>query len=343
MLQLKHTDRPVPTFKVIGIGGRRSRIDALVHPPETTFVGREAELNALTGALGDARRKNGRAVGVCAGAGEGKSRLLFELRQKHSLGRFRLCRGALRLSREEHPVFRRPGPGSRALRYFLERYGSGRERKAQGCIQAPRARSPGAWTASSSGAQHRPRERRSFRPSACAHSPQAVFSAVREIVLARTCKRPLILTIEDVHWIDQLSNDFLAYLVETIAELPVLLIVTYREQYRPAWLHHAYASEIRLEPLSAADAAKIVEGCDIQARLAYCLTWRCSPSGWRMPHLFCSPLWGGGGRGAKMVGVSQRLASSVIVERINRALRPRGHSASFPRTRTAMLCFGVQN
>ena len=88
MLQLKHTDRPVPTFKVIGIGGRRSRIDALVHPPETTFVGREAELNALTGALGDARRKNGRAVGVCAGAGEGKSRLLFELRQKHSLGRF---------------------------------------------------------------------------------------------------------------------------------------------------------------------------------------------------------------------------------------------------------------
>lgn len=81
-MRLKHTDQPVPSFRVLGVGGRRSRIDVAAHPPETAFVGRDAELAALLAALSFAERKGGRAVAICAEAGLGKSRLLFELRRK---------------------------------------------------------------------------------------------------------------------------------------------------------------------------------------------------------------------------------------------------------------------
>jgi len=271
-LQLKHTDLPFPTFKVIGIGGRRSRIDALVHPPMTTFVGRQAELNTLIGALGDVRRKNGRAVGVCADAGAGKSRLLFELRQKHSLRRVDHVEAHCASHGRNIPYF----AVQDLVRELCVISSCDTEAVAREKLTAvfgyhgPEIKEHGPLLLQVLNMGLANADPSDLPP---AHIlPQAVFSAVREIVLARTCKKPLILTIEDVHWIDKLSNDFLAYLVETIARLPVLLIVTYREQYLPAWLRHAYASEIRLEPLSAADAVKIVEGCVIQARLATSLT-----------------------------------------------------------------------
>jgi class 3 adenylate cyclase len=68
VLQLRHTDCPIAIYKVTGRGGRRSRIDAVAHPPETTFVGRGAELSALVEALAQATRRNGRVVGVTADA-----------------------------------------------------------------------------------------------------------------------------------------------------------------------------------------------------------------------------------------------------------------------------------
>jgi class 3 adenylate cyclase len=271
LLQLKHTDQPVPTFKVIGLGGRRSRVDFLVHPPETTFVGREAELNALIGAVGDAEQKSGRVIGVSADAGAGKSRLLFELRQKLSPKQFDYIEAHCASHGRNIPYFAvqdlvrelcgisssdTEAVARKKLKAFSRR---AREAQAHAALLLQVLNIPAA-DADPSG------------PPPPRVVPKAVFKAVWDIVLARTRNRPLLLSIEDVHWIDQLSNDFLAYLVETIAELPVPLIVTYREQYRPSWLHYAYASEIHLEPLSPADAAKIVEDGVKRARLATPMT-----------------------------------------------------------------------
>jgi class 3 adenylate cyclase/tetratricopeptide (TPR) repeat protein len=271
-LQLKHTDEPVPTFKVVGIGGRRSRIDVLVHPPETTFIGRDAELNALLEELSDAERKCGRLIGVCADAGAGKSRLLFELRQRLSPERFDYVEARCASHGRHIPYFAvqdlvrelcsvSPSDAEGVARKKLESVFTGQGRKAQGHGQLLlQLLNVGTANADRSG------------PPSSPVVPQAVYDAVREIVLSRARHRPLILAVEDVHWIDQLSNDFLAYLVETVSQLPMLLIITYREQYRADWLSHACASEIRLEPLSSADAAKIVEDSVRQLRLATSLT-----------------------------------------------------------------------
>ena len=40
---------------------------------------------------------------------------------------------------------------------------------------------------------------------------------------------------EDVHWIDPSSRELLDRVIERLAELPVLLLVTFRPEFQPPW------------------------------------------------------------------------------------------------------------
>jgi class 3 adenylate cyclase/tetratricopeptide (TPR) repeat protein len=83
-------------------------------------------------------------------------------------------------------------------------------------------------------------------------------------VLAYHARRtPLLLVLEDCHWIDPLSGDLLEYLARNLASLPVVLVVLYRpveterrHLFRLGQL--PYFSEIRLEDLTAAEAERLI-------------------------------------------------------------------------------------
>ena len=53
---------------------------------------------------------------------------------------------------------------------------------------------------------------------------QQTFIAVRNLLLAETKQRPLILIFEDLHWADEISLDLLAFLVESIEDKPVMVL-----------------------------------------------------------------------------------------------------------------------
>ena len=63
-------------------------------------------------------------------------------------------------------------------------------------------------------------------------------------------QRLLIFEIEDLHWIDNTSQDYLATLVESLAGTAILLLTTYRPGYRPPWLDKSYATQISLRNLA---------------------------------------------------------------------------------------------
>ena len=62
------------------------------------------------------------------------------------------------------------------------------------------------------------------------------------------------MVLEDVHWIDPLSQEFLQDLAQSNAELPLCVIVSSRTSGKPAGLNIA----IPLKPLSTDEMAKIV-------------------------------------------------------------------------------------
>src|SRR5205823_8653248 len=65
------------------------------------------------------------------------------------------------------------------------------------------------------------------RPAAAA-STEAFFAQARAFFAARAAERPLLLTLEDLHWADAASFDLLRSLARDLSSLPLLLLVTYR-------------------------------------------------------------------------------------------------------------------
>src|SRR5262249_48504160 len=94
-------------------------------------------------------------------------------------------------------------------------------------------------------------------------SPEArkarTLMAVTQMCLNGSRPQPLILEIEDLHWIDASSEECLTALVERIAGAALLVLVTYRPGYRPPWVDKSYATQMALPPLTPPDSLRVVQ------------------------------------------------------------------------------------
>jgi len=86
------------------------------------------------------------------------------------------------------------------------------------------------------------------------HTLQALLNPL--VVIAR--RKPMLVVVEDAHWIDPSSAELLERLIRACVELPILLIVTARPEYRPDWAAWPQVECLTLEPLGSADSAEIV-------------------------------------------------------------------------------------
>jgi hypothetical protein len=55
-----------------------------------------------------------------------------------------------------------------------------------------------------------------------------MFEAVRQFLLASAEARPLVVMLEDVHWMDEATTEFLALMAESVESSRILLCVTHR-------------------------------------------------------------------------------------------------------------------
>jgi predicted ATPase len=93
------------------------------------------------------------------------------------------------------------------------------------------------------------------------------FALLRHLSLPTPGQPARILAVENAHWIDPTSEEWLASLVERLAGVPLLLLVTYRPGYRPPWLAHSAATQLALTPLSPDDSLRAVQAAPQAARL----------------------------------------------------------------------------
>ena len=70
--------------------------------------------------------------------------------------------------------------------------------------------------------------------------------------------KPVVVSVEDVHWIDATSEALLESLAESLGGTAMLLVATYRAGYRPPWMNTSYATQVALPPLSPHDSRHVV-------------------------------------------------------------------------------------
>jgi predicted ATPase len=80
------------------------------------------------------------------------------------------------------------------------------------------------------------------------------LDAIKRIVLRESLKQPLIVILEDLHWIDEQTQALLDALADSLANARVLLLVNYRPEYSHQWVNKSYYVQIGLSPLVGANA-----------------------------------------------------------------------------------------
>jgi predicted ATPase len=71
--------------------------------------------------------------------------------------------------------------------------------------------------------------------------------------------QPVVMVFEDAHWIDPTSRELLDLAVEHVRSLPVLLIVTFRPEFRPPWTRQSQVMILMLNRLDRRDRIVLVE------------------------------------------------------------------------------------
>src|SRR5262249_53727254 len=84
-----------------------------------------------------------------------------------------------------------------------------------------------------------------------------LFRAVRAIALRVAERTPLVVVIEDLHWIDPASEEYLAFIADAVPTTRALLVCSYRPGYRHPFGDRSYHVRATLRPLSSGEMADI--------------------------------------------------------------------------------------
>ncbi len=247
--RVKGVAHPIHAFRVVAERALTGRIESLSEAELTTYVGRESELDVLMSALTSAREGSGRVAFLVGDAGIGKSRLLFEFRKRLAGIPHTWFEGRCTSYARTTP-FHAIADGMRRRIGMVDRDDEATasaklarvEAEAGGDIEWTLPYTRALLSLPTGDADVDSMDAMTRRSESC----RALLS--RFVRLAD--KQPLVLVIEDLHWVDTASEEFLGFLADSIPAASVLLILTHRPGYQQPFGDRSYHVRIPLQALS---------------------------------------------------------------------------------------------
>ena len=248
---------PVQAWAALRASSVESRFDALHTSDLTALVGREEELKLLLGRWSRAKSGQGQVVMISGEAGIGKSRLIAALLENlvaetHTRRRY-FC-SPQRADSALHPII---GQMEHAAGLA---YGDKPQTQLDklDTILAPTSTSPedaallaellslpndGRYPALSL----TPEQRR-----------QRTLEALMSQFAGLARQQPMLMILEDAHWVDPTSLEVFGRTIDRIKALPVLLIVTFRPEFDAPWVGQSHVTSLTLNRLGEREAVAIV-------------------------------------------------------------------------------------
>jgi class 3 adenylate cyclase/tetratricopeptide (TPR) repeat protein len=254
---IKGVSEPVEVYEVTGLGPLRNHFDLSRVRGLSRFVGRVADLRTLKDALEQTAAGNGQVVGVVAEAGAGKSRLCFEF-LKHCRAR------GTRVYEGRAVAHGRNIPFLPILELFRAYFGitledderSVREKIAGRILlldQSFAAALPLLFDFLGVSDPQRPAPR--LEPEA---RQRQLIGVMRRVIQSVSETQPTVTLVEDLHWLDAASAEFLEQMVDARAESRNLLLVNFRPEYRAEWMQKSWYRQIPLTPLGREAIAELL-------------------------------------------------------------------------------------
>jgi class 3 adenylate cyclase/tetratricopeptide (TPR) repeat protein len=254
---LKGFAGPIRAWAVVGEGKAESRFEALHGTMLTPLVGREHELGILLERWSWASDGDGQVVLLAGEPGIGKSRMVRALRERLPDATYVLSHYGSPYHQNSalHPVITclqrvaKLDPGE-SPEQQLDKLAALLSRTGDPAEVVP-------LVASLLSLPHE------LRYPALTLSPQRQKQRLCEVLVeqmeALTRERPLLAIFEDAQWIDPSTLEFLDLVIERAPRLCLLVVVTSRPGFAPAWITEAHATLLPLNRLGRRQGAAMVE------------------------------------------------------------------------------------
>src|SRR5262245_22470091 len=257
-VNVKGLNEPIEVYEITGAGPVRSRLQAAAARGLTRFVGRNAEFETLCQALERAGACRGQVVALVGEPGVGKSRLFWEFTHSRRIVDWLILESGSVSYGKATPYL----PLIDLLKAYFKI--TDRDDQREICekvtgklLTLDRALVPtlpafltllDVVVEDAQWQNLDPPQRR-----------QRTLEAIKRLLLRESQIQPLILVIEDLHWIDSETQAFLDSLIEALPTTRLLLLVNYRPEYQHGWGSKTYYTQLRIDPLPPESADELLQ------------------------------------------------------------------------------------
>ena len=266
--ELKGFSRPVPAWRVRGEAANESRFAASRAGGHLPLIGRTHEMGLLLDRWHLARSGEGQIVTLIGEAGIGKSRLVEALQEalaNEPHRRIHLQCSPYYSDSALFPVIRQL---ARAAQFGAGDSPSARLDKLRALFAKRSASDPLAipllaelLSIAEDGDVATP----SLNP---AQRKAATIALLIEEIFDLGAADPVLLILEDAHWIDATTLELMTRLTDSIARARLLVLVTGRPDFVPPWQTRPHSTLLTLGRLGRAECAELVSGVASVNRLS---------------------------------------------------------------------------
>lgn len=249
--ELKGKAEPVQAYHVTGARPVTGRIDAATGSGEglTHYVGRNRELDTLLEAFEQAKEGRGQVAFVVGEAGFGKSRLLHEFRRRLESESHVWIEGRCASFAQSTP-FHAVADSVRRLHQIEDHDDDATIQDKLGArddllgqeLMWTRPHLRGLLSLPTEDAEVDALDAMTRRAEMCRAMHARIVRTAEQV--------PTILVVEDLHWVDAATEEFMAFVTDTIAAARVLVVLTHRPGYTHNFGDRSYHVRVPLQPLS---------------------------------------------------------------------------------------------
>ncbi len=255
---IRGIDEPVAVFRVREATGAPSRFEATAIRGLTPLVGRDEEIRLLLSRWEDAKAGEGQVVLLTGEPGIGKSRIIQAFRdlvRREQVSVLRYYCSPFYVHSALHPVLdqleraadlKKSNSPEVKLDKLEALLGRGTDQVARtAALLAPLLSIP-------TGERYPPLDVAPERKKAL--TLEALLEQLKGLAT-----RPLLILLEDAHWIDATSSELFHLVIDRIQRMPVLLLIAYRPSFTPPWTGFPHITSLSLSHLSHRQAAALVD------------------------------------------------------------------------------------
>jgi class 3 adenylate cyclase/predicted ATPase len=89
---------------------------------------------------------------------------------------------------------------------------------------------------------------------------QRTLEIVLDLLRKLATRRPLLIVVEDLHWVDASSLELLTLLADQVAMAPICAVLTARPEFRPPWAARSHTAHVTLTRLPRRQTEQMVLG-----------------------------------------------------------------------------------